>query len=157
MKYRIEEIGKVVAGGTPSTEELSLWDGDISWITPKDLSTFSGVFIDRGSRNISEKGLKASSAVLLPANAVLMTSRAPIGYLAISKNPLCTNQGFKSVICDESKVIPQFLYYYLSQNIGRITSMAGGSTFKEISGSDFKSFVVDIPCLAKQRHIVDIR
>jgi type I restriction enzyme, S subunit len=157
MKYRIEEIGKVVAGGTPSTEEPSFWDGGIPWITPKDMSTFSGVFVERGERNISEKGLASSSAVLIPKNAVLMTSRAPIGYLGIAKNPLCTNQGFKSIICDESKVIPQYLFYYLFQNIKRVTSMAGGSTFKEISGGDFKSFVVDIPSLDKQRHIVDIR
>lgn len=94
--YKIDEIGKVVAGGTPSTKISSYWDGNISWITPKDLSNFSVKYITHGERNISEKGLNNSSAKLIPKNSVLLSSRAPIGYIAIASKELATNQGFKN-------------------------------------------------------------
>ncbi len=96
---RLEEIGNVAAGGTPSTNDPNNFDGDIPWITPADLSDFKGKFIEHGKRNLSQKGLNSSSAVLLPAGTVLFSSRAPIGYVAIAANPVSTNQGFKNLSC----------------------------------------------------------
>ena len=93
--YKISDIGKVVSGGTPSTSKNEYWYGDISWITPKDLSSYENIYISKGERNISQEGLNNSSAMLVPKNTVLMTSRAPIGYIAIANNELSTNQGFK--------------------------------------------------------------
>ena len=95
----IADIGTVVGGATPSTKkEENYINGDIAWITPKDLSNHSGRYIAEGERNITELGLKSCSAQILPVGSVLFSSRAPIGYIAIAENEVCTNQGFKSVI-----------------------------------------------------------
>jgi len=135
----------VVGGATPSTKKIENYEnGTISWITPKDLSTFSGRYIHRGERNITEIGLKSCSTQLLPRNTVLFSSRAPIGYVAIAANDLCTNQGFKSVIPNEN-VEPLFLYYLLKYNKDKIESMGSGTTFKEVSGSTMKNIEVSIP------------
>lgn len=92
---KLGEIGEICSGGTPSTRNEKNIDGDIPWITPADLSNFEGMYIEKGKRNISEKGLSSSSAKLLPKNSVIFSSRAPIGYVAIASNPLTTNQGFR--------------------------------------------------------------
>jgi type I restriction enzyme S subunit len=99
----LADLGEIVGGATPPTKNESYYGGDIAWITPKDLSTFHGRFISRGERNITAEGLKNSSARLMPPHSVLFTSRAPIGYVAIAENEVCTNQGFKSIVvlCQE--------------------------------------------------------
>ena len=109
-KYKLSEIGTVVGGATPSTTVERFYGGDIPWLTPKDLSNFQDRYIERGERNITREGLDSCSAQLLPANSVLFSSRAPIGYVAIAKKPIATNQGFKSIIPNE-KVDSLFLYY----------------------------------------------
>ena len=145
IKCKISDIGMVVGGATPSTKKIENYEnGTISWITPKGLSTFSGRYIHRGERNITEIGLKSCSTQLLPRNTVLFSSRAPIGYVAIAANDLCTNQGFKSVIPNEN-VEPLFLYYLLKYNKDKIESMGSGTTFKEVSGSTMKNIEVSIP------------
>ena len=110
-EYRIKDIGEVVGGGTPRTDTPEYWNGNIPWLSPVDLSNYSNIFISKGQNNITELGLKKSSTKLLPKDTVLLSSRAPIGYLAIAENEICTNQGFKSIICDKKKVVPLFLYY----------------------------------------------
>ena len=98
VERKISDIGTVVGGATPSTKKPENYkDGKIAWITPKDLSTFSSRYIERGERNITEIGLKSCSTQLLPPNTVLFSSRAPIGYVAIATNGVCTNQGFKRI------------------------------------------------------------
>lgn len=149
-KYKIEEIGEVIGGGTPSTKKSEYYGGNIPWITPKDLSNFKEVFISEGERNITEEGLKNSSARTLPSNTVLMTSRAPIGYLAIAKNEVTTNQGFKSIICNESLVKPLFLYYSLKYDMDKIKSLGTGSTFSEISGKVVKNIEINLPSIEYQ-------
>lgn len=141
----LSEIGDIVAGGTPSKTKNEYYEnGNIAWITPKDLSGNKGIFISEGATNVTELGLKKSSAKILPKYSVLFSSRAPIGYLAINKNEVCTNQGFKSIVPNEG--IPyQFIYFYLKNNIGYIESIAGGSTFKEISGTAMKNLKVTLP------------
>ena len=152
----IQEIGEVVSGGTPKTKEDSYWNGNISWITPKDLSSFTERFIEVGERSITEAGLKNSSAKLLPIGTVLFSSRAPIGYIAIAKKELCTNQGFKNIICDTRYSSNEFLYYMLKDKKNEIESIAGGSTFKEVSGKVVKEFKIPIPPLNEQKAIAHI-
>ena len=145
VECKISDIGTVVGGATPSTKKLENYeDGNIAWITPKDLSTFSGRYIERGERNITEIGLKSCSTQLMPQNTVLFSSRAPIGYVAIAANEVCTNQGFKSVIPNEN-TDALFLYYLLKYNKDKIESMGSGTTFKEVSGNTMKNIVVSVP------------
>ena len=154
-KLKIEDCADIIGGGTPSTKKKEYWDGNISWITPKDLSNYNSRYISRGSRNISEKGLKYSSARLLPKNSVLLTTRAPIGYLAISKKELATNQGFKSLIMKNGNV-PEFFYYLLKNNIAKLLQYASGTTFMELNATNLKSIEFYIPEVAEQKRIASI-
>ena len=153
--YKLSEIGTVVGGATPSTSVSSYYGGDIPWLTPKDLSNFQDRYIEKGERNITQEGLDSCSAQLLPANTVLFSSRAPIGYVAIAKNPIATNQGFKSIIPNE-KVDSLFLYYILKYNKDRIEAMGSGTTFKEVSGAVMKNVEISLPGLEEQRRIAGI-
>lgn len=145
IERKISDIGTVVGGATPSTKKPENYEnGKIAWITPKDLSTFTGRYIERGERNITEVGLRSCSTQLLPKNAVLFSSRAPIGYVAIAANEVCTNQGFKSVVPNEN-TDPLFLFYLLKYNKDKIEGMGSGTTFKEVSGSTMKNIVVNVP------------
>lgn len=145
IKCKISDIGTVVGGATPSTKKPENYEnGTIAWITPKDLSTFTGRYIQRGERNITEIGLKSCSTQLLPKDTVLFSSRAPIGYVAIAANEVCTNQGFKSVVPNEN-TDPLFLYYLLKYNKDKIEGMGSGTTFKEVSGNTMKNIVVSVP------------
>ena len=154
--YKIEDIGEVVSGGTPSTIKNEYWHGDIGWITPKDLSSYDDIYISHGEHNISVEGLNNSSAKLVPKNTVLMTSRAPIGYIAIANNELSTNQGFKSLICDEKICHYKYFYYWLKLNIKYIINNSNGSTFKEISGTTFKNLEIALPSLNEQKAISSV-
>lgn len=145
IECKISDIGTVVGGATPSTKKPENYEnGTIAWITPKDLSTFTGRYIQRGERNITEIGLKSCSTQLLPKDTVLFSSRAPIGYVAIAANEVCTNQGFKSVVPNEN-TDPLFLYYLLKYNKDKIEGMGSGTTFKEVSGNTMKNIVVSVP------------
>ena len=145
IECKISDIGTVVGGATPSTKKPENYEnGTIAWITPKDLSTFTRRYIQRGERNISEIGLKSCSTQLLPKDTVLFSSRAPIGYVAIATNEVCTNQGFKSVVPNEN-TNPLFLYYLLKYNKDKIEGMGSGTTFKEVSGNTMKNIVVSVP------------
>lgn len=148
-------VSDIMSGGTPSTKENSFWDGNISWITPKDLSGYSRKFISKGERNITEEGLKKSSAKLVPKGTVLLTSRAPIGYVVIAENECTTNQGFKNVICSK-KLLNEYLYYYFKINKDRLESLSNGSTFKELSGTSLKEFETHLPEMYEQIKIAEI-
>ena len=140
----LSEIGEIIGGGTPSKTVPEYYaDKGIAWITPKDLSTNNCKFTSRGETDISELGYKNSSAKLMPRGSILFSSRAPIGYISIAKNEICTNQGFKSII--PRKAGSCFIYYLLRANILKIESMASGSTFKEASGGLMKSLEIVIP------------
>ena len=152
---RLGEVAEIIGGGTPSTKNPENYNGDIPWITPKDLSNHKYRYITLGSRNITEEGLKSSAAKMLPENAVLFTSRAPIGYVALAKNEVATNQGFKSLVLKDENV-PTFFYYLMRHCTPKIKSFASGSTFKEVSGSVLKSIEVDIPDVRNQKAIAYI-
>ena len=155
-EYKLEEIGTIVGGATPSTNEPHNYDGNISWITPKDLSNNSGRYISRGERMITSEGYNSCSCKMLPKGSVLFSSRAPIGYVAIASNELCTNQGFKSIIPNEQFVDSTFLYYLLVYNKAFIEGLGSGTTFKEVSGNVMKNVVVKIPCLEIQKQIANV-
>ena len=153
----LSDLGTIVGGATPSTKDTANYDGgSIPWITPKDLSDFKGRFIKRGERNITEKGLNSCSTQLMPRHSVLFSSRAPIGYVAIADNELCTNQGFKSVVPNESTDY-MFLYYLLKYNKDAIEHMGSGTTFKEVSGSTMRGVQVTVPVsIEDQKRIAEI-
>lgn len=150
----LKECTVIYNGSTPSANSPDYWDGDIAWVTPKDLSNFCGRYIKRGERSITKKGYDSCSTKMLPKNSILLTSRAPIGYLAIANNEMCTNQGFKSLVCNEN-ILPLYLYYWLSTKIDYLKSISGGATFKELSKESLENVQIDLPTLSTQQHIVD--
>lgn len=141
----ISDLGTVVGGSTPSKAKPEYYtNSGIAWITPKDLSINKSKFIFHGENDITELGLKNSSASIMPKGTVLFSSRAPIGYIAIAAGEVTTNQGFKSVVPKET-VGTAFVYYFLKANLTLIEGMASGSTFKEVSGSTMKNIPAIIP------------
>ena len=144
-KCTIADLGEVIGGATPSTkDEENYKDGTIAWITPKDLAGFANRFIMHGERNITEKGFRSCSTKLMPEHTILFSSRAPIGYVAIAAQEMCTNQGFKSVVPNENTDF-MFLYYLLKYNKDKIESLGSGTTFKEISGRTMRGIEVEVP------------
>ena len=139
------DLGSVIGGSTPSKSKPEYYtDSGIAWITPKDLSVNKSKFIYHGENDITELGLKNSSASVMPEGTVLFSSRAPIGYIAIAAGEVTTNQGFKSIV-PKSEIGTAFVYYFLKYNLPVIEGMASGSTFKEISGSVMKSVPAFVP------------
>jgi len=151
----IHEVAEVVGGGTPSTKNPEFWDGDIAWITPKDLSNFKFRYIRGGERSITKKGLENSSAKLLPKDTVLLTTRAPVGYLAIAEEELSTNQGLRSLI-PKGNVKSKYLFYLLKRNVEILKSNAGGTTFGELSGGRLKALKFAFPKIEEQSAIAAI-
>ena len=141
----VSDLGAVVGGSTPSKSKPEYYTEDgIAWITPKDLSINKAKFISHGENDITELGLKNSSASIMPEGTVLFSSRAPIGYIAIASGEVTTNQGFKSVV-PKPEIGTAYVYYFLKHNLPIIEGMASGSTFKEVSGSTMKNVPAVIP------------
>lgn len=141
----ISDLGAVVGGSTPSKAKPEYYtETGIAWITPKDLSINKSKFVSHGENDITELGLKNSSATIMPEGTVLFSSRAPIGYIAIAAGEVTTNQGFKSVV-PKSEVGTPFVYFFLKNTLPLIEGMASGSTFKEVSGSTMKNVPAVIP------------
>jgi len=151
---KIGDVAEVASGSTPSTTEKDHFGGDFPWLTPADLTDFQGKFIERGARNLTRKGLDSCSARLLPVGTVLFSSRAPIGYVAIARNPISTNQGFKNLILNEG-VFNEYVFYYLKGNKQLAESFASGTTFLELSASRMKKIPIPIPPLPEQEKIVE--
>ena len=141
----ISDLGTVVGGSTPSKSKPEYYtESGIAWITPKDLSINKSKFISHGENDITELGLKNSSAAIMPEGTVLFSSRAPIGYIAIAAGEVTTNQGFKSVV-PKPEIGTPFVYFFLKNTLPVIEGMASGSTFKEVSGSTMKNVPAVIP------------
>ena len=142
----IGQIGSVISGGTPTTtREDNYCNHGIAWITPNDLSKNEDkMFISHGERDITQSGLDNSSAVLMPKHSVLLSTRAPIGYLAISSNEICTNQGFKSIV-PNAGYHEYFIYYLIKRNVPAIAQQGVGTTFKEVSKDTLSNFAVPLP------------
>ena len=151
-KIPLKNLGQIIGGGTPSTKEPLNFGADYPWITPKDLSRQGQRYIDHGERGISTEGLTRSSAKLLPAGSVIVSSRAPIGLTAIATVPVTTNQGCRSFVPGRD-ADSLFMYYLLGSMTDQMESLANGSTFKEISGSTLAAIEVSVPEIEEQRAI----
>lgn len=151
---RLGEIGKIVGGGTPKTDVLEYWvNGNIPWITPADMKNIKGKYIYHGEKYITSLGLNKSSAQLMPKNSILFSSRAPIGYIAITKNEVSTNQGFKSIV-PFNVSLTNYIYYALLALVDNIKKIGTGTTFKEVSGSVVEKIIIPLPPIAEQKRIV---
>ena len=154
--WHISTIGdtfKIVGGSTPRTDNPEYWDGEIPWLTPDDLSRHDGILVSNGRRFITEKGFQSTSTHMLPKDSILFSSRAPIGYIAIAANPLCTNQGFKSLIPAKG-ILPRYTYWFLRNSTPTIQDMGSGTTFKEISKKRLAVVPFSFPPIEHQYQIV---
>jgi type I restriction enzyme S subunit len=155
VETSLGEIAEVVGGGTPSTTIGEYWDGDIVWLTPTEITSQDGTVVSDSIRKITDLGFKNSGAQMLPRDSVILTSRASVGFVALSGKELCTNQGFQSLIPKPS-VLSKFLMFWIQQNRPEFESRSAGSTFKEISKSNVKSIKLQLPPLPEQKRIVDL-
>ncbi len=151
----LKNIGLTSSGGTPASNNPDYWDGNIAWATPTDITALTQRFISKTARYISSRGLKNSSAKLLPANSLLICTRATVGQSAISEVPMATNQGFKNIV-PKTEYDVNFLYYILNYYQKELVRMACGSTFLELSKNDFDKIKLNIPSLGEQKCISNI-
>ena len=147
----IGQIAEIISGATPKTKIEQYWGGDVPWATPRDLRDLESPYIETTERTLSMSGLKSCSATLLPVNSVLLSSRAPIGYVAINTVQMATNQGFKSLVLDPARVDSRFLYMWLSIHRRRLEAMGNGATFKEISKKTTAAIEIPLPPIDEQR------
>ena len=155
MIYKLKEILKIVNGATPKTSIKRYWRGNITWVTPKDLSNLHQRYIFSSKKNISLEGLNSCSTKLVEKGTIFLSSRAPIGYIAIAGEKACTNQGIKSLVCCKKTINNIFLYYLLLTKIDYLKSISSGSVFKELSKNVLENIEIDIPSLQEQQHIVN--
>ena len=153
---KIGDLGRICGGGTPSTKISEYWGSDIPWVTPGEISQINNIFISTTERKITNAGLVNSSLEVLPIGTVLMTSRATIGEVAINTVPMTTNQGFINILCDAERVNNLFLAYWIMHNKQKLEARGSGSTFRELSKSNFKTILVVLPPLSEQRAIAYI-
>ena len=151
----IGETCEVVNGGTPKTSVASYWGGPHQWITPAEMGRRNSPYIEVTARSVTSAGLQNSSARLLPPDSVILSSRAPIGHLAINTVPMATNQGCKGLV-PGPRVACKFLYHYLSSIVETLDGLGTGATFRELSGSKLKEVGLPLPPLPEQRRIVAI-
>ena len=152
---RLGEVGEIISGSTPSTYNSEYWNGEIVWITPEDLSKTKTLFIENSSRKITQKGLRSCSARIIPAYSVVISSRAPIGYVKVSKVPFTTSQGCKSIAYN-GKFSPEFLAIMLSNKVQDMINLGSGTTFQEITKSNLKNLLIPLPPLSEQKRIAEI-
>ena len=153
----IKLLGDVISGSTPSTINEGYWNGDISWFTPNDLSKQQKMYINKSERLITSKGLAASSNNLTPLNSLIISTRAPIGYLSISTSEFVTNQGCKSVVFSEPNIVEYFYYYLLFYN-NILTKYGNGTTFQELSKKDLENRVmIKFPLESSEQKLITDR
>lgn len=150
---KLSELGEIVSGSTPKTGSAEYWDGDICWITPAELNSMSGIVYD-SKKKITEAGKNSCSLRLMPVNTIILSSRAPIGKVAILGKEMCCNQGFKNVICNE-KILPKYLYYLLAYNTDYLNSLGRGATFKEISKKIVEDIKIPLPSIEQQVEFIN--
>jgi len=151
---KLEEVGEIISGSTPKTNNASYWGGSINWITPAEIIKGYNGYITKTERTLTEEGFKSSNLTLLPKGAVLLTSRAPIGKVALVGSPICTNQGFKSIICNNKLIYNEYLYHYLVTQYEQLNYLGRGATFKEISKKIIQNIKIPLPPLEIQEKIV---
>lgn len=152
-KYKLGDICEIVSGSTPKTNIAEFWDGDVKWITPAELDENTYIITD-SVRKITNLAMQKTGLTAFPAGTVILSSRAPIGKVAIAGCKICCNQGFKNFICSEI-VYNKYLYWFLKYNTAYLNSLGRGATFKEISKSIVSSIEIDLPSLEEQQRVVD--
>ncbi|MEO1209729.1 MAG: restriction endonuclease subunit S [Cyanobacteria bacterium J06638_20] len=146
------DVCQVVSGSTPKRNKPEFWGGTIPWVTPKEISDLRTPYLEDSVEKITDLGYRSCSTTMLPPNSVLLSSRAPIGLLAINKIKVCTNQGFKSLIPSDA-AYSEYLYYYLKQNVRALQAKGNGATFKELSKTAVEDFKIPLPPLDDQKRI----
>jgi len=152
---RLGDYCSVVNGSTPKTAIEEFWNGKIIWITPTDLGKNKGKYIYDSERKITESGYNSANTNLIPKNSIILSTRAPIGHIAINSSEVCTNQGCKGII-PNGKLNVDFLYHYLKNNKEELNNLGSGSTFKELSTNSLLSFNIPLPPIDEQKCIVKI-
>lgn len=140
----LSQLCKIISGSTPPTSDETYWNGSHVWITPNDLSALTTPYISTSARKLSDSGVKKSTGVLLPANSVIISNRAPVGYCAIVSVPFTFNQGCKGLICNPD-TDPLYLYYYLSKSTSQLEKVSSGTTFLELPKKELSRFMIRIP------------
>lgn len=153
---KLEDCCDIISGSTPKTGIEEYWNGDIKWATPKDLSKLKEKHISATSKSITPKGYASCSTQILPINSVLLSSRAPIGLVAINTVEMCTNQGFKNLVPKQDKVLSEYLYYWLKTKKDYLQSLGNGATFKEISKATLAKVEIPLLPIDIQTRIVNI-
>jgi len=151
-KVTLGNVCQVVSGSTPKRNKPEFWNGTIPWVTPKEISDLSTPYLEDSLEKITDLGYRSCSTTMLPPNSVLLSSRAPIGLLAINKISVCTNQGFKSLI-PSGEVYYEYLYYCLKHNVKALQSKGNGATFKELSKTAVEEFEIPLLPLDDQKRI----
>lgn len=152
----IKELFNVETGSTPSTNISEYWNGKIKWITPKDLGQLNSAYISDTERKITENGLKNCSSKIIPKSSIIISTRAPIGYIAILGEEMAFNQGCKSLVRKSQDVFYPFFYYLLLTKVKEMNRLGSGATFKEISKSQIENLSIPFPPLSTQHKIVEI-
>ena len=152
----LAEIADIVSGATPKTGVESYWGGDVLWATPADLSKLRGAYISGTPRTLTASGLASCGATVLPVGSVLLSSRAPIGHVAINSKPIATNQGFKSLVPRADRLDAKYLYHWLRSQTAHLQNLGNGATFKELSKSTVSRIEVPLPEVVEQRRIAAI-
>ncbi|EOQ9209619.1 MULTISPECIES: restriction endonuclease subunit S [Enterobacteriaceae] len=154
-KVKVSNMGSISSGGTPDTTKKEYWDGGINWLTPTDVTSLKSRYVFSTNKKISEEGLKNSSAKMLPRGSLLICTRATIGAMAISTTEIATNQGFKNLV-PNAEFSVEFLYYLFTFNIKELVRKSSGSTFLELSKSDFEKLTFLCPCIDEQHKIASV-
>lgn len=153
-KYKLGDVCEIVSGSTPKTNIEEYWDGDIKWITPAEINDDTYIITD-SIRKITDLGAKKTGLSLFPEGTVILSSRAPIGKVAIAGCAMCCNQGFKNLICSD-KILNKYLYWFLKGNTPYLNSLGRGATFREISKSIVAQIEINVPDIVYQKEVVDI-
>lgn len=148
----ISDIGTVVGGATPKTNVEAYWNGEYRWITPAELQSNS-CYIYNSVRKLTKAGVDSCSLQEMPAGTVILSSRAPIGKVAIAGNTFYCNQGFKNIICSK-RILPRYLYSLLLFNTKYLNSLGRGATFKEISKSIVENIRIPVPDMNLQQQFI---
>jgi len=154
-KKKIADICETVGGGTPSTKVAEYWDGDITWVVPSDITKNDCLALLDSGRKITEKGLQESSAKMVPAETILMTSRASVGFFALTDYPVCTNQGFINIVPHEDEM-RMYVLFNLMVRVEEIRSNAKGTTYPEISKGRFRDMDIMIPSITLMREFSEV-
>ncbi|WP_286862790.1 MULTISPECIES: restriction endonuclease subunit S [Acinetobacter] len=150
----IKYLFEIINGSTPKSGEETFWDGEITWITPSDLSKLRSQVIGESIRTITKKGLDSCGTSLVPSDTIILSCRAPIGSLAVTSKEACTNQGCKSLV-KKYDLSTKFFYYYLSISTKQLNNLGRGTTFLELSSDELGSYALGIPNAEEQTQIAN--